>query len=111
MWLRYRVPIKQEIDENDTGHYEGRIVDKRIGGQDCATFPFESCERKKRTCDSSYNFIQWRSHPSSPNYCSVEHVPTHTGNTGIMIVEVTAIVDVAVISLGPLSRTVSPSSN
>ena len=64
--LRYRVPIKQEIDENDTGHYEGRIVDKRIGGQDCATFPFESCERKQRTCDSSYNFIQWRSHPSSP---------------------------------------------
>ena len=34
-WIgRYRVPIKQEIDENDTGHYEGRIVDKRIGGQD-----------------------------------------------------------------------------
>ena len=32
--VRYRVPIKQEIDENDTGHYEGRIIDKRIGGQD-----------------------------------------------------------------------------
>jgi hypothetical protein len=35
MCCRYRVPIKQEIDENDTGHYEGRIVDERIGGQDC----------------------------------------------------------------------------
>eukprot|EP00438_Fugacium_kawagutii_P017377 Skav201557 [mRNA] locus=scaffold1616:320852:321515:+ [translate_table: standard] len=34
--VSYRVPIKQEIDENDTGHYEGRIVDKRIGGQDWA---------------------------------------------------------------------------
>ncbi|CAE7229598.1 unnamed protein product [Symbiodinium natans] len=35
---RYRVPIKQEIDENDTGHYEGRIIDKRIGGQDRESF-------------------------------------------------------------------------
>eukprot|EP00441_Pelagodinium_beii_P038525 CAMPEP_0197633070 /NCGR_PEP_ID=MMETSP1338-20131121/9517_1 /TAXON_ID=43686 ORGANISM="Pelagodinium beii, Strain RCC1491" /NCGR_SAMPLE_ID=MMETSP1338 /ASSEMBLY_ACC=CAM_ASM_000754 /LENGTH=208 /DNA_ID=CAMNT_0043204659 /DNA_START=49 /DNA_END=672 /DNA_ORIENTATION=- len=32
--VSYRVPIKQEIDENDTGQYKGKIVDKRIGGQD-----------------------------------------------------------------------------
>eukprot|EP00437_Effrenium_voratum_P028068 CAMPEP_0181404288 /NCGR_PEP_ID=MMETSP1110-20121109/4162_1 /TAXON_ID=174948 /ORGANISM="Symbiodinium sp., Strain CCMP421" /LENGTH=189 /DNA_ID=CAMNT_0023526631 /DNA_START=51 /DNA_END=616 /DNA_ORIENTATION=- len=36
--VSYRVPIKQEIDENDTGHYEGKIVDKRIGGQDRESF-------------------------------------------------------------------------
>ncbi|CAE7279014.1 unnamed protein product [Symbiodinium sp. CCMP2592] len=36
--VSYRVPIKQEIDENDTGHYEGRIIDKRIGGQDRESF-------------------------------------------------------------------------
>ena len=101
--LRYRVPIKQEIDENDTGHYEGRIVDKRIGGQDCATVRFERVAREKRELVAVHTTSYSGDHPPSSKHCSVEHAPTHTGNTGIMIV--------GVIAPGPRSRTVSPSSN
>lgn len=51
--------------------------------------------REKRELVTVHTTSYSGDHTLPPPYCSVEHVPTHTGNRGIMIVEVILIVDMS----------------